>query len=89
MVLLAHRVSVHRSPADTLANGRAARAQHHTIRCRQVQLAAVPESREYGSTGLYPRGSGAQPPMLPIVVGPLTAVVAQLGQARARVSEYI
>jgi hypothetical protein len=28
MVLPAHRVSVHRSPADTLANGRAATAQH-------------------------------------------------------------
>ena len=48
MVLPAHRVSVHRSPADTLASGRAARAQHHIVRCRRVQLADVPESRRYG-----------------------------------------
>ena len=40
-------------------------------------------------TGLYPWGSGTQPPVLPIVAGPLAAVAAQLGFARARVSEWV
>jgi hypothetical protein len=39
--------------------------------------------------GLYPRGSGTQPPVLPIVAGLLAAVAAQLGCARARVSEWV
>jgi hypothetical protein len=82
-----HRVSVHRSPADTLANGRAARAQHHTVRCRRVQLAAVPESRGYGRG--CSRGARVHSPLCFRASQVRSQLLRRSSTARARVSEWV
>ena len=87
MVLPAHRVSVQRSPADTLAHDRAARAQHHTVRCRRVQLADVPESRGYGRGCI--RGAREHSPLCFRSSRVRSQLLWRSSAARARVSEWV
>ena len=87
MVLPAHRVSVHRSPADMLVSGRAARAQHHTVRCRRVHLVAVPESRGYGRGCI--RGAREHSPLCFRSSRVRSQLLRRSSAARARVSEWV